>query len=156
MPTPRCPAAHSEQVDHAQQQTRFMPGRLQNWLPVIGIVLTLLGLWEGYVRVFQVQKWLLPAPSVIAVTLVQSRELLWHHTLVTVLEIVLGFGLSLLCGVVLACGMAFSRTLERALYPFVIASQTIPIIVIAPLLLIWVGYGLAPKIIVVADRKSVV
>jgi ABC-type nitrate/sulfonate/bicarbonate transport system permease component len=138
------------QASNTQRQTRPMHAPLKNWLPVAGIILVLLGLWEGYVRVFQVQKWLLPAPSVIAATLVTSRELLWHHTLVTVLEVVLGFGLSLLCGVVLACGMAFSRTLERSLYPFVIASQTIPIIVIAPLLLIWVGYGLAPKIIVVA------
>jgi ABC-type nitrate/sulfonate/bicarbonate transport system permease component len=138
------------QASKAQQQTRPVLGPLKNWLSVAGIILVLLGLWEGYVRVFQVQKWLLPAPSLIAATLVTSRELLWHHTLVTVLEVVLGFGLSLLCGVVLACGMAFSRTLERSLYPFVIASQTIPIIVIAPLLLIWVGYGLAPKIIVVA------
>ena len=138
------------QASNTQQQSRSMHEPLKNWLSVVGIVLVLLGLWEAYVRVFQVQKWLLPAPSVIAVTLVTSRELLWHHTLVTVLEVVLGFGLSLLCGVVLACGMAFSRTLERSLYPFVIASQTIPIIVIAPLLLIWVGYGLAPKIIVVA------
>jgi putative hydroxymethylpyrimidine transport system permease protein len=64
--------------------------------------------------------------------------------------VVIGFGVSLLCGVLLACAMAFSRTLERALYPFVIASQTIPIIVIAPLLLIWMGYGLAPKVVVVA------
>ena len=138
------------QASNTLRQTRPMHAPLKNWLPVAGIILVLLGLWEGYVRVFQVQKWLLPAPSVIATTLVTSRELLWHHTLVTVLEVLLGFGLSLLCGVVLACGMALSRTLERSLYPFVIASQTIPIIVIAPLLLIWVGYGLAPKIIVVA------
>jgi putative hydroxymethylpyrimidine transport system permease protein len=130
----------------ARPQRRLAVG----WLPVAGIVLMLLGIWEASVRCFQVQKWLLPAPSVIAHTLVVSRELLWSHTLVTLLEVVLGFALSLLCGVLLACAMALSRTLERALYPFVIASQTIPIIVIAPLLLIWVGYGLAPKVIVVA------
>jgi ABC-type nitrate/sulfonate/bicarbonate transport system permease component len=121
-----------------------------SWGAAAGIVLALLSVWEGYVRLFEVQKWLLPAPSVIAVTLVTSRELLYGHTVVTFLEVVIGFALSLLCGVVLACGMAFSRTLERALYPFVIASQTIPIIVIAPLLLVWVGYGLTPKVIVVA------
>jgi ABC-type nitrate/sulfonate/bicarbonate transport system permease component len=69
---------------------------------------------------------------------------------VTLLEVLLGFSLSLLCGIVLACGIAWSRSLERALYPFVIASQMVPIIVIAPLLLVWIGYGLAPKVIVVA------
>lgn len=121
-----------------------------SWVPAALIVLVLLGVWEGYVRLWAVPKWLLPAPSVIAMTLVVSRELLFDHTLVTLLEVVVGFGLSLLCGVLLACGIAASRTLERALYPFVIASQMVPIIAIAPLLLIWVGYGLAPKVIVVA------
>jgi len=129
-------------------------GRLRrltgSWLPAALIVLVLLGIWEGYVRLWAVPKWLLPAPSVIIMTLVVSRELLLDHTLVTLLEVVVGFGLSLLSGVLLACGIAASRTLERALYPFVIASQMVPIIVIAPLLLIWVGYGLTPKIIVVA------
>jgi putative hydroxymethylpyrimidine transport system permease protein len=129
-------------------------GRLRrltgSWVPAALIVLVLLGVWEGYVRLWAVPKWLLPAPSLIAMTLVVSWELLLDHTLVTLLEVVVGFGLSLLGGVALACGIAASRTLERALYPFVIASQMVPIIVIAPLLLIWVGYGLTPKVIVVA------
>ena len=129
-------------------------GRLRrltsSWVPAALIVLVLLGVWEGYVRLWAVPKWLLPAPSVIAMTLVVSRELLLDHTLVTFVEGVVGFALSLLGGVLLACGIAASRTLERALYPFVIASQMVPIIVIAPLLLIWVGYGLTPKVIVVA------
>ena len=124
--------------------------RSGNWGPAAGIVLALLGVWEGYVRLWAVPKWLLPAPSVIAATLVVHWELLWGHTVITFLEVIIGFAVSLLCGVILACAMAFSRTLERALYPFVIASQTIPIIVIAPLLLIWMGYGLAPKVVVVA------
>jgi len=121
-----------------------------SWVPAALIVVVLLGVWEGYVRLWAVPKWLLPAPSVIAMTLVVSRGLLLDHTFVTFVEVVIGFGLSLLGGVLLACGIAASRTLERALYPFVIASQMVPIIVIAPLLLIWVGYGLAPKVIVVA------
>lgn len=121
-----------------------------SWGPATLIVLTLLGLWEGYVYAFAVPRWLLPAPSVIAMALVTSWELLLGHTLVTLLEVVIGFGLSLLGGVLLACAMAVSRPLEKALYPFVIASQMVPIIVIAPLLLVWVGYGLAPKVIVVA------
>jgi ABC-type nitrate/sulfonate/bicarbonate transport system permease component len=66
------------------------------------------------------------------------------------LEVVLGFMAGLTVGLVLANGIAYSRIVERAVYPIVIASQTIPVIAIAPLLLIWVGYGLAPKIIVVA------
>ena len=79
-----------------------------------------------------------------------SRSLLLEHTLVTLEEIVLGFIAALAAGLLLATGIAYSRILERSVYPIVIASQTVPIIAIAPLLLIWVGYGIAPKVIVVA------
>ena len=123
---------------------------LTQWLPAAVVVAAILGLWEGYVRLFDVQRWLLPSPSIIAKTVAESPGLLWRHSLVTLEEVVVGFGLALAGGVLLASGIALSRTLERALYPFIIASQTIPIIVIAPLLLIWVGYGLTSKVIVVA------
>ena len=122
----------------------------RRWLPALLIVLSILALWEAYVRIFDVQTWLLPAPSAIAVALFQDAGLLWYHTRATLTEIIVGFGVALACGVLLATAIGMSRTLERALYPFIIASQTIPIIVIAPMLLIWVGYGLAPKVIVVA------
>lgn len=120
------------------------------WLPALVIVVMLLGVWEAYVRLFDVQKWLLPAPSVIAITLVNSVSLLSHHTWITLLEVIVGFGVALAMGIVLASIVTLSNTLERAIYPFIIASQTVPIIVIAPLLLIWIGYGLTPKVIVVA------
>ena len=129
---------------------RGLRGLAMLWLPPLLIVAAILGIWEGYVRAFDVQRWLLPAPSVIATTLGNSAEMLTRHTWVTLQEVIIGFGLALGGGVLLAAAIALSRTVERALYPFVIASQTVPIIVIAPLLLIWVGYGLTPKIIVVA------
>ena len=129
---------------------RLADAYARRWAPALLIVVCIIILWEGYVRIFDVQKWLLPAPSQIGVALFQDAGLLWRHTGVTVLEIVVGFGLALASGVLLATAIGMSRTLERALYPFIIASQTIPIIVIAPMLLIWVGYGLAPKVIVVA------
>src|SRR5215467_13901322 len=75
-------------------------GRLRqltdSWVPAALIVVVLLGAWEGYVRLWAVPKWLLPAPSVIAMTLVISWGLLLDHTLVTFVEVVIGFGLSLL------------------------------------------------------------
>ena len=120
------------------------------WLPPLAIMVGILGLWEAYVRIFNVQKWLLPAPSVIIETMVVDAGLLSRHTVTTVEEVIVGFAMALAAGVILASVIALSTTIERAIYPFVIASQTIPIIVIAPLLLIWIGYGLAPKFIVVA------
>ena len=101
-------------------------------------------------RLGNIASWLLPPPSTIFGELYSSRGLLWNHTLVTLAEVLLGFAVAFGSGIVLAVGIAFSRLIEKSLYPFVIASQTIPIIAIAPLLLIWVGYGITPKIIVVA------
>ena len=130
--------------------TKSLDRTVRRWLPALIIVLGILVVWEAYVRIFEVQTWLLPAPSAIGVALVEDAGLLRRHAGVTLSEIIVGFGLALVSGVLLAAAIGISRTLERALYPFIIASQTIPIIVIAPMLLIWVGYGLAPKVIVVA------
>ena len=127
-----------------------MRAKVVRWLPPLAIMVGILGLWEAYVRIFDVQKWLLPAPSVIIETMVVDAGLLSRHTVTTVEEVIVGFAMALAAGVILASVIALSTTIERAIYPFVIASQTIPIIVIAPLLLIWIGYGLAPKFIVVA------
>ncbi len=120
------------------------------WLAPMAIVVLVLGIWELCVRLFDIKAWLLPSPSAIATALVQDAGLLARHSWVTLEEVIVGFVVALICGVSLGVGIALSRTVERSLYPFVIASQTIPIIVIAPLLLIWFGYGLTPKIIVVA------
>ena len=144
LPAGRGPAANGETT------VERLGRALTHWLPAAVIVGAILGLWEGYVRLFDVQRWLLPAPSIIAKTVAESPGLLWRHSLVTLEEVAVGFGVALAGGVLLASSIALSRTLERAIYPFIIASQTIPIIVIAPLLLIWVGYGLTPKVIVVA------
>ena len=127
-----------------------MRAKVVRWLPPLAIMVGILGLWEAYVRIFDVQKWLLPAPSVIIETMVVDAGLLSRHTVTTVEEVIVGFAMALAAGVILASVIALSTTIERAIYPFFNASQTIPIIVIAPLLLIWIGYGLAPKFIVVA------
>ena len=124
--------------------------RATSWLWPALVVAGVFAAWEGAVSVFEVPAWKLPAPLAIGAELVESRSLFLRHTWTTLQEVLVGFGVALGAGVTLAGLIAYSRTLERAVYPFVIASQTIPIIVIAPLLLIWVGYGLTPKVIVVA------
>ncbi len=125
-------------------------GRLRSWTVPVLVLAALVGVWELWVQVGGVPKWQLPAPSAIAAELVHSRALLWDNGLVTLEEIALGFLAALAAGLTLAALIAYSRILERSIYPIVIASQTIPIIAIAPLLLIWVGYGITPKVIVVA------
>jgi ABC-type nitrate/sulfonate/bicarbonate transport system permease component len=91
---------------------------------------------------------MLPPPSAIARSFRDDRELLFDNARVTLLEILLGFGCALVIGVAVGIAIASSRILERALYPIIIASQTIPMVALAPLLLIWYGYGLLPKVIV--------
>ncbi|MCH7607917.1 MAG: ABC transporter permease [Chloroflexi bacterium] len=123
---------------------------LRGWAGSALVVAAVIGAWQGVVALFDIPAWKLPAPSAIGAELVASRALFLRHAWVTLQEVLLGFGVALALGVILAGLIASFPTFQRAVYPFVIASQTVPIIVIAPLLLIWVGYGLAPKIIVVA------
>lgn len=123
---------------------------LVQWLIPVLIISGLVLVWEVCVRTMSIPAWQLPPPSSIFLELILSIELLLEHAVVTLLEIVIGFAISLLIGLVLSAGIAYSLLLQRSIYPIVISSQTVPIIAIAPLLLIWVGYGLAPKVIIVA------
>ena len=144
------PAADAwpEALSSSRMDTAFQ--RVRSAGIPIAILAALVGAWELWVQVGDVPKWQLPAPSAIAVELAESRALLWDNTLVTLKEVAFGFLAALAAGVILAALIAYSKILESSIYPIVIASQTVPIITIAPLLLIWVGYGIEPKIIVVA------
>ena len=137
-------------VDPSANWLRATLRRVLSWMVPVLILGALVGAWEAWVQIGEVPKWQLPAPSAIGRELADSRALLWDHTLVTIKEVALGFLAALGAGLALAALIAYSRILERSVYPIVIASQTIPIIAIAPLLLIWVGYGTTPKVIVVA------
>ncbi|AEG58429.1 ABC transporter permease [Desulforamulus ruminis] len=123
---------------------------LKNLLwPLLFLLLTLV-VWEGMVRFYAVARWLLPAPSQVLQTLWQSRALLAEHTGQTLLEAGAGLLLAVAAALLLAWLMDFSAALRRALYPLLVVSQTIPIISIAPLFIIWFGYEMLPKVIVVA------
>jgi len=102
------------------------------------------------VRLLNVPNWLLPSPYGIMVELYNNVMIFSYHSFITIIEILIGFIFAVLWGLLLAFSIAYSKHVERIFYPFIIGSQTIPIIVIAPILLIWFGYGLLSKIIVVA------
>ncbi len=114
------------------------------------LLLALLVAWQMAVGAWQVPKWLLPAPLDILATLVTDRELIASHVGRTIQEALVGFGIASVLGVGLAFAMDAWPTARRVLYPPLIGSQTIPIIVVAPLLVIWFGYDLGPKVAVVA------
>jgi len=114
------------------------------------VLAVLLGGWEAYVAISGIDEILLPAPSAIAGALVEDRALLWSNFTVTAREIGLGLGAALLLGLACAVAIHMSHALRKALYPLLISSQTIPIPIVAPLLVVWFGYELTPKIVIVA------
>ncbi len=118
------------------------------WPSVITAIILLL-LWQAYVSVSGVDQQLLPTPAAIWATLVTQREALWTNLLVTLWETIVGFSVALATGILLGVIIDLSSWLRRALYPLLVASQAIPLIALAPLLVLWFGFGMTSKAIVV-------
>ncbi len=114
------------------------------------LALVLLGGWQLYARLSGVDAFLLPAPTEVASALVDDRALLWDAFVVTAGEIALGLLLALGAALALALSVHLSPTLRRAVYPLLVASQTVPIPIVAPLLVVWFGFSLLPKLVIVA------
>lgn len=114
------------------------------------LAFVLLAAWQAYATLGGVDDFLLPAPTEIAGALVDDRRLLWSDFQVTAAEVLLGIVVAIVAGVACALAIHLSQTLRRTVYPLLIASQTIPIVIIAPLLVAWLGYDLAPKLAIVA------
>ncbi len=130
--------------------------RTANYLAPVLLLLLLLAAWELAARwelladLLKIEPFLIPAPSEIAVSLWEDRALLAENAWVTLREVVGGFLVALLVGTAFASVLHLSPTLRRAFYPLVVASQTIPIIVIAPIFVIWFGFGIGPILAVIA------
>ncbi len=118
--------------------------------PSLVLALGAVGVWEVAVRGLRVPDYLLPAPSAVAADFAGDRRLLLDNSLVTLRELVLGFALAVAAGLALAVVLHLSGTLRRALYPILIGSQTVPVVVLAPVLVILLGFDLAPKLAIVA------
>jgi len=119
-------------------------------LRLAAIAATLLLLWEGLVLATGVPHFILPAPHRIAAAFTARFDLLAQHAATTATEIVLGLALGTLAGGLLALALAASPRIRGWLLPLVIASQAIPVFAVAPLLVLWLGYGLASKIAMAA------
>jgi len=133
----------------ARSRRRKWPEPWSQYLPPAILIVLLLALWQLAARVLEIQPWLLPAPTQIMRAAVDARSLLGQHIRQTAAETVLGFALALAVGLGLGMLIDISPLLRDALYPLLVISQTIPTIAIAPLLVIWFGYGILPKVIVV-------
>src|SRR6185437_7459837 len=110
--------------------------------------IVLLLLWEAAGRVFGVPIWLLPTPTDIVHALLERGNELFLHTWITFYETILGFLLAIALGVPLAVLVTHSRALSNTIYPLILVTQSVPKVAFAPILLIWFGYGVFPKVVV--------
>ena len=119
-------------------------------MSAILVLVALVGGWEAYAQLSGIDEFVLPAPSAIAEALVDDRALLWSNLTITAGEIAIGIGAALLLGLACAAAIHLVPALRRSLYPLLVGSQTVPIPIVAPLLVVWFGFGLMPKIAIVA------
>jgi putative hydroxymethylpyrimidine transport system permease protein len=114
------------------------------------VLAVLIGTWELYVDLGGADPLVLPAPHAVARALYTDRGLLWSNFIVTAEEVLLGIAAAVLASLLLAVAIHFSSTLRRALYPLLVASQAIPIPIISSVLVLWLGFGILPKLVVIA------
>jgi NitT/TauT family transport system permease protein len=119
-------------------------GALSPVASLLGLILV----WAGVVMAFDVKPFVLPSPQLVFSVIVERFDVLLHHALITAYETLAGFGLSVLIGIPIAVAVVTWRPVERAAYPLLVASQTIPKVAIAPLFIVWLGFGFLPKIII--------
>ena len=115
----------------------------------LSLTLFVLAGWQIYVWLSDIRPQVLPGPIRIIRESVESAGSIWEHSLVTMSEVAAGFAISVACALVLGLLLDLSTPVRRALYPIIVASQTVPIPVVAPLMIVWFGFGVTPKIIVI-------
>lgn len=129
------------------------PGRfrrlLRRWGPAASFILGLLAFWELAARYTGIPEWLLPAPSAIWRAGLEAGPMLAEHVWRTLAETAAGLLASIVTGLLLALAIDLSPWLKRALYPLLVISQTIPLMALAPLLVVWFGFGLLPRVLLV-------
>jgi NitT/TauT family transport system permease protein len=120
--------------------------RLINALMPLGFIALVLIVWSLSVKFFSISPYLLPSPESVFERIVRDWRVLALNTGYTLLSVVLGFAMSVAIGIPVALLIVLNRTSERILMPIVVMSQTIPKVAIAPILIIWLGFGLMPKV----------
>ena len=127
--------------------------QISGWLKAYGPAFLIIGLfllvWQLYVELGSVSSNVLPSPTRIFSALISSWEILWDNTVQTLYETFIGFGVAFVLGFLFAVLLDYSPLIKRGIYPLLIASQTVPLVAIAPLLIVWFGFDILPKIIIV-------
>jgi NitT/TauT family transport system permease protein len=135
----------SVERSRAQREWR---ARISGVLYPVGVVLGVLAVWEAATRMLGVPAFLLPPPSAIGVSFMANAPLLLFHGWITTVEILLGFALSIVVGIPLALAIFLWPVFSRAILPLLVSSQAMPKVAVAPLLLVWFGFGLLPKVLI--------
>lgn len=110
------------------------------------VTVVLIVIWQAAVPIFGLSSFVLPTPFAIASRIVVDAPLLFNHACVTLFEVVSGFVIAIIVGIPLALAIFYSRPFEKAVYPLMVALQTVPKVALAPLLVLYLGYGWVPKI----------
>jgi NitT/TauT family transport system permease protein len=127
---------------------RYVVRGVAGWLLPLATLALLVLAWHVATRIFDWPRWLVPSPVDVGNALREEREILPGHFGRTLYETLAGFGLAILGGIPLAVAIAYSRFLERTIYPVLLALNAVPKIAIAPILILWMGFGVGPKVVV--------
>ena len=119
-------------------------------LPPLCLGVIVVALWQAYVAISGVRESIFPSPLEVARALVRDRSVLASGAGTTLSEILLGFAAAIVVGVALALAVSSSRLIERALYPWLVVTQMIPVPAIAPVVVLWTGFDIRPRVIVIA------
>lgn len=122
---------------------------ITNKLYASGIIIGLILIWQVVCSLELVPGYMLPSPIQVMQAFINEFNVLMGHLMISLSEAFLGLGVGILVAFILAVGMDHYRGLHKSLYPLLIISQTVPVIAIAPLLVLWMGYGMAPKVMVI-------
>jgi NitT/TauT family transport system permease protein len=123
---------------------------LQRIIPPLLIICAVLGIWEAAGRWFGLPDYILPAPSKIWAAFFANPAVFSRHAPITILEALLGFMIGNTVAILLAIAFVHSVTIERAVYPMAVGMRSIPFVALSPILIIWMGQGLAPKVTIAA------
>ena len=126
-----------------------MSKRLSSILIPVAFFTFLIAFWQYISASQKVAFWIIPSPLAVLRVFTEHGSLLWSHTRITLYETLIGLSISIMIGVLIAILMDLSAFIRRMLYPYLVISQTIPIIALAPLLIVWFGYGVQSKIFTV-------
>jgi NitT/TauT family transport system permease protein len=143
------PVARPASIDASTGLVASTRGALSRFVPALGLFVAVLIVWEAVSRMFRLPEFVLPAPTAILAVLIAHQRDLGYAAYVTAREVLYGFLFSAVIGAAVALVTARFAAFGRALYPLVVLFQTVPKVALAPLFILWFGFDLAPKVVLI-------